>query len=182
MLAQVSLLCQVALSARNAGIVVRVAKTASKLDAWTACFFRCRRRQCNPNLPPSSEQCMRFTCGRYLRVDSKDHNFILTEPPMNPPENREAAAEIMFETFNVPGLYIGVQAVLALYAALAANIGAEGGRVRSADMRPFAPGALPCCGSCQAALGFTRPLPLETCAVRKDDLGSRQAGGSPSLL
>jgi actin-related protein 3 len=36
---------------------------------------------------------------------------------LNPPENREYAAEIMFETFNVPGLYIGVQAVLALAAA-----------------------------------------------------------------
>ena len=53
---------------------------------------------------------------QYLRVDSEDHNVILTEPPMNTPENRELTAEIMFETFGVPGLYIGVQAVLALYA------------------------------------------------------------------
>jgi len=40
----------------------------------------------------------------------------LTEPPLNAPENREYTAEIMFETFNVPGLYIAVQAVLALAA------------------------------------------------------------------
>ena len=53
-------------------------------------------------------------------MDSDDHNFILTEPPLNPPENREMAAEIMFETFNVPRLCIGIQAVLALYAAFAA--------------------------------------------------------------
>ncbi len=33
---------------------------------------------------------------------------------MNPPENRENIAEIFFETFNVPGLYIGVQAIFAL--------------------------------------------------------------------
>jgi actin-related protein 3 len=33
---------------------------------------------------------------------------------MNSPENRENMAEIFFETFNVPGLYIGVQAVFAL--------------------------------------------------------------------
>lgn len=39
-----------------------------------------------------------------------------TEPPLNPPENREATAEIMFESFNVQGLYIAVQAVLALAA------------------------------------------------------------------
>lgn len=55
-----------------------------------------------------------------LRVDPEAHNFILTEPPLNTPENREYTAEIMFETFNVPGLYIGVQAVLALYAGFAA--------------------------------------------------------------
>jgi actin-related protein 3 len=40
----------------------------------------------------------------------------LTEPPLNAPENREYTAEIMFESFNVPGLYIAVQAVLALAA------------------------------------------------------------------
>ncbi|XP_062048882.1 actin-related protein 3B isoform X4 [Lepus europaeus] len=40
----------------------------------------------------------------------------LTEPPLNTPENREYLAEIMFESFNVPGLYIAVQAVLALAA------------------------------------------------------------------
>lgn len=33
---------------------------------------------------------------------------------MNSPENRESMAEIFFETFNVPGLFIGVQAVFAL--------------------------------------------------------------------
>ena len=38
---------------------------------------------------------------------------------MNTPENREQIAEIMFETFNVKGLFIGVQATLALYAQIA---------------------------------------------------------------
>ncbi|NXS42804.1 ARP3 protein, partial [Balaeniceps rex] len=42
--------------------------------------------------------------------------FSQTEPPLNTPENREYTAEIMFESFNVPGLYIAVQAVLALAA------------------------------------------------------------------
>ena len=50
------------------------------------------------------------------RCDPEEHHVLLTEPPMNPPENREYTAEIMFETFNVPGLYIAVQAVLALAA------------------------------------------------------------------
>jgi actin-related protein 3 len=53
---------------------------------------------------------------RYLRCEPEDHFFLLTEPPLNAPENREYLAEIMFETFNVPGLYIAVQAMLALAA------------------------------------------------------------------
>jgi actin-related protein 3 len=52
----------------------------------------------------------------YMRCEPDQHYVMLTEPPMNPPENREYTAEIMFETFNVPGLYIAVQAVLALAA------------------------------------------------------------------
>lgn len=51
---------------------------------------------------------------QYLKCDPQEHYFVLTEPPMNPPENRESIAEIFFETFNVPGLYIGVQATFAL--------------------------------------------------------------------
>jgi actin-related protein 3 len=58
------------------------------------------------------EQCI----FRYLRADPETHNFVLTEPPLNSPENRQQTAEIMFETFNVSGLYIAVQAVLALIA------------------------------------------------------------------
>ncbi|CAE7295505.1 arx-1 [Symbiodinium pilosum] len=53
---------------------------------------------------------------RSLRCIPEDHDFLLTEPPFNTPENRELMAEMMFETFNVNGLYIGVQAVLSLYA------------------------------------------------------------------
>lgn len=52
----------------------------------------------------------------YMQANPEDHYMLLTEPPLNPPENREYAAEIMFETFQTPGLYIGVQAVLALIA------------------------------------------------------------------
>lgn len=55
----------------------------------------------------------------YLKCEPENHRFILTEPPMNTPENREQIAEIMFETFNVKGLFIGVQATLALYAQIA---------------------------------------------------------------
>ena len=39
----------------------------------------------------------------------------MTEAPLNPRKNREKTAEIFFETFNVPALYISMQAVLSLY-------------------------------------------------------------------
>ena len=35
---------------------------------------------------------------------------------MNPRSNRDRAAQVLFETFNVPALYTSIQAVLSLYA------------------------------------------------------------------
>ncbi|KAF6775086.1 hypothetical protein AHF37_05062 [Paragonimus kellicotti] len=50
-----------------------------------------------------------------LMVSSEEHPVLLTEPPYNPKRNREKMAEIFFETFSVPALYISMQAVLSLY-------------------------------------------------------------------
>ena len=50
-----------------------------------------------------------------LRVAPEEHNIMITETPNNYKENREKIAQIMFETFNVPGLYIANPAVLSLY-------------------------------------------------------------------
>lgn len=50
-----------------------------------------------------------------LNANSEEHPVLLTEAPLNPRRNREKAAEIFFETFNVPALYLSMQAVLSLY-------------------------------------------------------------------
>ncbi|XP_006885877.1 PREDICTED: actin-related protein T2 [Elephantulus edwardii] len=50
-----------------------------------------------------------------LGVKPSDQPVLMTETSLNPRENREKTAEIVFETFNVPAFYLSDQAVLALY-------------------------------------------------------------------
>ncbi|VDL19335.1 unnamed protein product [Hymenolepis diminuta] len=51
-----------------------------------------------------------------LGVQSEHHPILITEVPNNDIIDREKMTQIMFETFNVPVMYVGVQAVLSLYA------------------------------------------------------------------
>ena len=69
--------------------------------------------------------------------------FLQTESPLNTPENREYLAEIMFESFNVPGLYIAVQVKTVMFVITKAPELSTSGRN-----------------------GISQGSPLEDCAVR----------------
>lgn len=61
------------------------------------------------------ERIWNHTFYNELVVNPEEHSVVLTEKPMSSRVNREKMIQIMFETFNVKGFYLGVQAVLALF-------------------------------------------------------------------
>ena len=61
------------------------------------------------------EKVLDYCFGYELKVYPYEHRILLTEPPMNPKGNREKMTELMFENFQVKGLYIEIQQVLSLY-------------------------------------------------------------------
>lgn len=51
-----------------------------------------------------------------MKIDPSGRKILLTEPPMNPLKNRQTMAEVMLEGYGFGGVYVAIQAVLALYA------------------------------------------------------------------
>ncbi|MFX1255344.1 MAG: actin, cytoplasmic 2 [Promethearchaeota archaeon] len=62
------------------------------------------------------EKIWGYTFHKDLQINPAEHPVLLTEPPLTPTGYREKMTEILFETFNIPALYISNQSVLALYA------------------------------------------------------------------
>lgn len=57
-----------------------------------------------------------YTFNEKLKINPKDCQVMLTEPPMNPLSNREKMVQYMFERYGFDRVYVSVQAVLTLYA------------------------------------------------------------------
>jgi centractin len=51
-----------------------------------------------------------------LKTNAEEHPLLITEAPLNPRSNRDKMTQVLFEQFNVPCVYVAIQAVLSLYA------------------------------------------------------------------
>lgn len=91
--------------------------TSSSSSSSTANYKRPIRRGTIEDWD-SMTAAWRYLLHHELGVDPESPEFpvVLTDSPLASRKDREKMAEIMFETFNVPGMYIGSQAVFSLYA------------------------------------------------------------------
>lgn len=57
-----------------------------------------------------------YTFHEKLKINTNECKILLTEPPMNPKQNRERLVQVMFEKYGFQAVYVAIQAVLTLYA------------------------------------------------------------------
>uniref|UniRef100_A0A8I3WAC9 Actin-like n=1 Tax=Callithrix jacchus TaxID=9483 RepID=A0A8I3WAC9_CALJA len=62
------------------------------------------------------EQIWHHSFYQVLRIAPEQHPMLLTEPPLTPAPSKEKVTQVLFETFNIPALYLANQGVLSLYA------------------------------------------------------------------
>lgn len=62
------------------------------------------------------ERLWHHTYTHDLKAVPEQHPVLITEAPHNPRANRDKMCEVFFDQFNVPSMYVSVQATLSLYA------------------------------------------------------------------
>ncbi|XP_030041981.1 actin-related protein T2-like [Microcaecilia unicolor] len=61
------------------------------------------------------EKIWKYVYRQQLKTKPQERPLLMSEPPLNPLQNRAKMTEVMFETLKVPAMYLSVQAILALY-------------------------------------------------------------------
>ena len=67
------------------------------------------------SLHPRSFHSVDVHCVSIFVCTTRQHPILITESPLNPRKNRGKTAEVFFETFNAPALYVAAPSILSLY-------------------------------------------------------------------
>jgi len=102
-----------------------------------------------------TEKLWGYALDEMLHVDPREHPVLATEPSFNTRANREKYAELIFEKFQVPALYIAKSAVLSAFAlgratALVVDCGAA-----TTSVTPVLDGYILRSAMCKSPLGGT---------------------------
>ncbi|XP_019613169.2 actin-like protein 9 [Rhinolophus sinicus] len=64
----------------------------------------------------AAELIWRHVMEHDLRVATRDHPLLFSDPPFSPTTNREKLVEVAFESLSSPAMYVASQSVLSVYA------------------------------------------------------------------